>query len=152
MAVKSALNRHKITKIQLDMYIFAAIKSNVMAEHNNIGRWGENIAVEHMVKLGFAIVDRNVKVGKYELDIVATRGNAVAFVEVKTRTDDFVDPVDAIDRKKITHMAKAANAYVRMHQLEFEPQFDIITIIGTPEGEYRLEHYPDAFMPPLVTQ
>ncbi|MCM1110450.1 MAG: YraN family protein [Clostridium sp.] len=120
-----------------------------MARHNELGAWGEQLAAEHMIKLGWAIAERNIRVGKYEIDIVATRGSDIAFVEVKTRSDDFIDPVDVIDDKKIRHMARAADSFMRIHDVLANPRFDVITVIGTPEAGYRLTHYPDSIIPPL---
>lgn len=122
-----------------------------MAKHNLLGSWGEKAATEHLVKLGYAIVERNLKIGTYEIDIIATKGNTIAFVEVKTRSNDDADPLDAIDQKRINRMARAADIYIRSRNIEYEPQFDIIAINGTDSNNYKLEHYPDAFLPPLTT-
>ncbi len=119
-----------------------------MAYHNQLGKWGERIALEHLVREGYAICDVNCRLGHYEIDIVATKGNRLIFVEVKTRSDDFIDPLDSIDRRKINRMVAAANAYVRHYDLPHEVQFDIITIVGVP-NDYKLEHIPDAFIAPL---
>lgn len=120
-----------------------------MALHNELGAWGEEMAMQHLVKLGYAIMERNVKVGRYELDLIVSKGDTIAFVEVKTRSDDFIDPVDAINDKKIRRMARAADSYLRSNNIAANPQFDVITIVGKPGGEYKLTHYPDAFFPPL---
>lgn len=120
-----------------------------MARHNNLGTWGENVASEYLVTQGFAIVDKNVRMGHNELDIVAMKGDEIVFVEIKTRADDYVDPISAIDRNKIRRLCKAAEAYVVTYAIPHSVRFDVITIIGTPERGYKLEHYPDAFVPPL---
>lgn len=122
-----------------------------MAKHNALGSWGEDTAAEHLTKLGYAIVERNLKIGTYEIDIIATKGNIIAFVEVKTRSNDDDDPLEAIDRKRINRMARAADIYIRSREIEFEPQFDIIAINGTDRNNCKLVHYPDAFLPPLTT-
>ncbi len=119
-----------------------------MAEHNIIGSWGEKIAREALIVKGYAITECNHHIGNYEIDIIAMKGNRIVFVEVKTRSSDYVDPLESIDRKKIQRMARAADAYIRNNSIRLEAQFDIITIVGTP-GNYSLEHIPDAFMPPL---
>ena len=64
-----------------------------------------------LVGLGYAIVERNWRVGHLEIDIVASARPYSFFVEVKTRAADSPeDPLDAIDRRKQAHMAAAANA------------------------------------------
>lgn len=119
-----------------------------MAKHNITGKWGEDIACETLISKGYAITERNLRIGNYEIDIIAMKGNRIIFIEVKTRTDSYVDPLEAIDNKKITRMSRAADAYIRNSGLRHEAQFDIVIVIGTPE-QYRVEHIPDAFMPPL---
>lgn len=122
-----------------------------MAQHNDIGHWGEELACEKLITLGCAICERNFRIGHYELDIIAMKGNRIIFVEVKTRTNPNSDPLDAIDNKKISRMVKAANAYIVAYNIPHEAQFDIITICGTPNN-YTIEHFPDAFTPPLTSR
>lgn len=119
-----------------------------MAKHNQTGKWGEDLAVDYLVSQGYAIVERNWHVGDYEVDIIAEKEGVMSFVEVKTRTDIDMDPFEAVDGKKKRRLAVSANAYVDIHQVCHEIQFDIIGIAGTDEN-YRLEHIPDAFEPPM---
>ena len=121
-----------------------------MAKHNETGKWGEQIAVEKLIKEGYAIVERNWRLGHFEIDIVASKGNRIVFVEVKTRADDGSDPLEAIDQRKIRHMASSANAYMQATHIGLEAQFDIIGITVGPDG-YSIEHIEDAFLPPLKT-
>jgi len=120
-----------------------------MARHNTIGSWGENLAKEYLITEGYSILEMNRHIGHKEIDIIATKGNRIAFVEVKTRSTPFTDPIEAVDQKKIKKLALAADSFLRAFNIRHEPQFDIITIIGTPESDHTLTHYPDAFMPPL---
>lgn len=122
-----------------------------MAQHNEIGQWGEDIACEKLITEGYAINQRNFRIGHYELDIIAMKGNRIVFVEVKTRSNIDSDPIEAIDNKKIMRMVRAANAYVIAYDIPHEVQFDIITIVGTPDN-YKLEHIPDAFFAPLTSR
>lgn len=122
-----------------------------MAQHNNIGAWGETLACEKLITEGYAIRERNIRIGHYELDIIAMKGNRIVFVEVKTRSNQHCDPLEAIDNKKILRMTRAANAYVIAHDIPHEVQFDIISIVGTPD-DYILEHIPDAFSAPLTSR
>lgn len=119
-----------------------------MAEHNETGRWGERVACNFLVGKGYAIKETNWRMPPYEIDIVAMKGNRIVFVEVKTRSDDFLDPIDAVDKRKMANMTRAANAFVNHYDIPHEVQFDIITITGDQEN-YKIEHYPDAFYPPL---
>lgn len=119
-----------------------------MARHNEIGKWGENLAEEYLIAQGYAITERNWRLGHFEIDIIAMKGNRIIFVEVKTRADKSIDPTEAIDEKKIRRTVRSANAYITSYNIPHEPQFDIIAISGTPE-DFELRHIPDAFMAPL---
>lgn len=121
-----------------------------MARHNDYGKWGENMAVDHLVSLGYAIRDRNWRIGHYELDIVAMKGNRVVFVEVKSRLHDDYNPETDINKAKRSRIISAANAYLHATRLPHEPQFDVIYIVGSPDS-YKVEHLPDAFFPTLKT-
>lgn len=118
-----------------------------MARHNKLGAWGENVAAELLASKGYAIVERNWRTPGFEIDIVASKGNRIIFVEVKTRRTPDLDPLSAINRNKINKMVRAANAYMQAATLPLEPQFDIVTIVGN-EHDYNIEHIPDAFFPP----
>ncbi len=108
-----------------------------MAGHNELGRWGEVIARELLLTQGYAICGENIRISGVEIDFIATKDDVICFVEVKTRSTDFVDPVEAIDRRKRSRLVKAADS-----------RFDIVIIIGSPES-YTIEHIPDAFLPSL---
>ena len=84
-----------------------------MARHNDIGRWGEDIAADYLVAGGYAIVGRNLRFGRDEIDIVATRGSGIMFVEVKTRSTPFDDPLDAVNPEKRRRMARFADSFLR---------------------------------------
>ena len=122
-----------------------------MAQHNDTGKWGETIAREYLVGKGYAILGTNVRFGKNELDIVAGSGGRIVFVEVKTRKSDFDDGIEAIDSRKIMHLCRGAEAYVRAYNIPHPVQFDVIVVTGQPGNLVSVEHYPDAFMPPLST-
>ncbi len=121
-----------------------------MARHNEVGRWGEELAADYLVEHGYAICECNWHVGSYEIDIIAMRDDVLVFVEVKTRTNIDEDPLEAIDRRKILYMARAAQAYLLAKNLPHRIQFDLFAISGTPDN-YKLEHLPDAFDVPAKT-
>lgn len=120
-----------------------------MAKHNELGEWGERLAREYLIVNGYSIMDHNLHLGRKEVDIIATKGNRMVFVEVKTRASGLDEALEAVDDKKIRRLVRAADSVLGRMTLPFEYQFDIIAIIGTPEGGHELHHYPDAFFPPL---
>lgn len=121
-----------------------------MARHNETGRWGEDIAAEYLAANGYAIADRNWRCGHYEIDIVAYKGSRIIFVEVKTRSDNDEDPLEAVDKDKTSRLIRAAVVYINTYEIDHEIQFDLIAINGT-SSDYTIEHIPDAFIPPLKT-
>lgn len=120
-----------------------------MALHNDIGKTGEDAAVLYLQGKGYTIRHRNWKLGRKELDIIATDGRTLVIVEVKTRTDNrYGSPVEAVTEQKMKRIMTAANAYVRYFQLDCPVRFDIISLILTPKG-LQIEHIEDAFMSPI---
>lgn len=121
-----------------------------MARHNETGQWGERLAAEYLASKGYAIAEQNWRSGHYEIDIVAYKGTRIVFVEVKTRSRDYDDPIEAVDRNKALRLIRAANVYVDSKDINHEMQFDLIAINGSPD-DYRIEHIADAFETPLHT-
>lgn len=120
-----------------------------MAQHNETGKWGEQIAVDLMTERGYAIRERNWRCGHDEIDIIAVHDDVLIFGEVKTRSDKDVDPFEAIGKKKIAALIKAAKAYLEKSGLPHSAQFDLIGISGTPD-DYTVEYLEDAIDPPAL--
>ena len=121
-----------------------------MARHNTLGTIGEDIAAEYLIAKGYTVRERNWRMNKLELDIVAEKNARIIIVEVKTRgLGSLTDPLDAITSAKIRRTVNAANVYMRYNALPQEVQFDIITIVGDSRENARIEHIADAFRPPL---
>ena len=100
-----------------------------MAEHNELGKLGEELAVDFLQKNGYDILETNWVFQKAEIDIIAQKENILAIVEVKTRsTIDFGLPQDFVKPKKIQLLVKAVNEYVISNDLDVEVRFDIIAI------------------------
>ena len=110
------------------------------------GDWGEQVAADYLVTLGAAIVERQWHGPGSEIDIIARMGRRMVFVEVKTRAAGGLDPVDAVDATKRTHMVRAADTYLKAQSVPFDYQFDIIAITGS-ESDHKIVHIPDAFFP-----
>ena len=116
-----------------------------MAEHNDLGKLGEELAENYLIKNGFKILDTNWVFQKAEIDIIAQKENILAIVEVKTRsTIDFGLPQDFVKPKKIQLLVKAVNEYVISKNLEVDVRFDIIAI-NKENNQFNIEHIEDAF-------
>lgn len=123
-----------------------------MAEHNQLGKWGEDEAARYLEKKGYTILERNWKMGHRDLDIVAlSEEGCLVVVEVKTRSsEDIQEACLAVDVRKIRNVALATNAYVKSKNVSQEIRFDIVTVIGNHSHVENIEHIVDAFNPMLI--
>lgn len=116
-----------------------------MKDHIELGKTGEAIAVALLESKGYWILERNWRLGKEEIDIIARDGNFIVIVEVKTRTSNiFTEPEASVTKSKQRILIRTANAYVNYRRQHGEVRFDIITILVRPEGE-EINHIVDAF-------
>ena len=117
-----------------------------MAKHNDLGKTGEQLAVNYLQEKGYKIIRRNFRYLKAEVDIIVKKDNEIIGVEVKTRTSDyFGNPQDFINQKKIKLMVLALDYYVTENDLDVEVRFDIIAIIKQ-KNAFQIEHLKDAFL------
>lgn len=115
-----------------------------MAAHNELGKWGEDIAAAYLQQQGYRIMERDWKSGRRDIDIIALDGSTVVFVEVKTRRNRiFGEPEEAVDYRKRQSLMQAINHYVKVRRIWQEIRFDIISIIGTVGTEPEIDHIPD---------
>lgn len=87
-----------------------------MARKDELGRLGEQLAVDHLTALGYTILDRNWRCTLGELDIVALDGPTTVMVEVKTRSSvAFGHPLDAVTPQKLARLRRLAGAWCAAH-------------------------------------
>ncbi|WP_303316411.1 YraN family protein [Flavivirga abyssicola] len=116
-----------------------------MAKHNELGKKGEQLAIDFLLKNGYNILERNYRFDKAEVDIIAQQNDTLAIIEVKTRsTTDFGNPQDFVKPKQIQRLVKAVDHYVNANGLDVEVRFDIIAIVKAGKG-FNIEHLEDAF-------
>jgi putative endonuclease len=116
-----------------------------MAKHNELGKKGEQLAVDFLLKNNYDIIERNYRFEKAEVDIIAQKDGFLAIIEVKTRsTADFGNPQDFVKPKQIQRLVKAVNEYVEVNDLDLEVRFDIIAIVKTG-NKFVIEHLENAF-------
>jgi len=116
-----------------------------MARHNELGKKGEQLAVDYLLDKGYKIVERNYRFDKAEVDVIAQQKDTLAIVEVKTRsTNDFGNPQDFVKPKQIQRLVKAVDEYVTVNKLDVEVRFDIIAIVKNGKT-FDIEHLEDAF-------
>ena len=116
-------------------------------EANELGKVGETIAAEKLVKDGYKILHRNYRFLKAEVDIVAEKDGLIIFVEVKTRVSSYLsDPSLLVPVSKQKQIIKAADDYIKTFYPERESRFDIMIVITNKQYTF-VDHIVDAFYP-----
>jgi putative endonuclease len=113
-----------------------------------LGRWGEDLAVEHLQADGFQVLARNWRCRDGELDVVARDGAVVVFVEVKTRSGTaFGVPAEAVGPVKARRIRGLALRWLADHRPPGagELRFDVISIVRPRGAAPVLQHLRGAF-------
>lgn len=104
-------------------------------DHANLarGRWGEDLALRHYRRLGYALIDRNWRSATGELDLVLVTGSTYVFSEVKARrTDRYGPPAAAVGSAKQRRIRRLAVEWLAAHELRgVEVRFDVVAITGS---------------------
>lgn len=115
-----------------------------MTDHE-LGVFGELMAQKQLKEDGYHIKQTNFRYLKYEIDIVAEKGEELIIVEVKTRqTSEIGEPWMAVTKKKQRQIIQCANFYIQSRGIQSNVRFDIMSIV---HNNYRtkIEHIIDAF-------
>lgn len=111
-----------------------------------LGEKGENVAAKFLTTKGYKILQRNFMTKVGEVDIVARKGKALVFVEVKTRVEETVRPEDQVTVEKQHQITKAADVFLSRFGFPQPPaQFDVIAILWPPGREPIIRHHENAF-------
>lgn len=120
-----------------------------MPNNTQKGTQGEEIAIAHLVKNGYEVLEKNWRFKHLEIDIIASIGNTLVIVEVKLRANDFFGmPEEFVTRSKQKKLIRAADFYIKENNINWETRFDIISIIQNP-NTLKVEHLTGAFYPTL---
>lgn len=89
------------------------------------------------------ILCRNFTAARDEIDIVARDGEALVFVEVKTRAEtDLHGAVYAVDARKRRALRRAAGAYLRgLRERPAVARLDVVEVYVTENGAMRCVHH-----------
>ncbi len=124
------------------------------ASHIRLGSFGEELACQHLRRLGFELLKRNFRTRFGELDVVARRSNLIVFCEVKTRrasssTNELPDPMLSIHPLKCRQVRRMAGAWLatQPHKpISSEIRFDAIgLILDESDRLLVLDHREGAF-------
>jgi putative endonuclease len=111
-----------------------------------LGDRGEEIAALHLARAGWTVTHRNFRLGHKEIDLVARRGEVVAFVEVKTRAGlGYGHPLESITAKKRREIAQVAGAWIERFGADGDVyRFDAVAVL-VRGSEPEVEHVEDAW-------
>jgi putative endonuclease len=121
----------------------------VTAARQSLGRRGEQLAAEHLERLGYRVVVRNHRTRYGEIDLVACDAERLVFVEVKARRAGPGAPLDKLDWRKRSQVRKMAAAWLAEadgRPYREEIRFDAIGVVLDAAGRLvSLEHLEGAF-------
>jgi len=118
-----------------------------MADHNELGKNGELLAARFLEAKGYTIICRNWRHAHYEIDIIATKGKKLHFIEVKTRSTSFYGhPEESVTKKKFRFLQNAADEYLFLNPGHKWIQYDIVSITFQKAGEPEYFLLEDVFL------
>ena len=114
-----------------------------------LGRYGEQLAADHLLALGMQVLDRNWRCREGELDLVARDvDGTLVFVEVKTRSGTgFGEPSEAVGRRKAAKVRQVALLWLAQCRPPGvgELRFDVVSIVRRRGYAAELTHLTAAF-------
>jgi putative endonuclease len=113
-----------------------------MRAKDALGRYGEELAVRHLERLGLAVLDRNWRCKHGEIDIVARDGSTLVICEVKTRSSTaFGSPIEAVTPYKMKRLRRLAMLWLDEHEVHLPGiRIDVVGIIRPVDGQPSLTH------------
>lgn len=113
----------------------------------NLGKRGEDIAVAHLTRGGYRILDRNWRCARGEIDIVAREGGDLVFIEVKTRSSlAYGHPLESITLVKLARLRGLALAWCQAHpSVSGALRIDAVAVLAPENEPYRVEHVAGVF-------
>lgn len=110
----------------------------------SVGTWGEELAATYLREKGYVILDRDWHSSHRDIDIIAQKDEWLVFVEVKTRSsDEIISPIQAVNWKKQRNLIRSINHYLHYRKVDQPWRFDVISIVGSPGKEPRIDHIED---------
>jgi putative endonuclease len=119
-----------------------------MASHNELGKEGEELAARWLKENGFELLHRNWRHSYHEIDIIATKGKFLHFVEVKARKASPFggNPEDSVTKKKFKNLQKAADEFLFLNPGHQWISYDILSITLQRNGEAEYFFIEDVFL------
>jgi putative endonuclease len=115
-------------------------------ERLDLGKWGEDLALKKVKKLGYQCIARNYRCPQGEVDLIARDGDTLVFVEIKTRRGRSLEYAkEAVNQRKRRQLSKVALAYMKSKGFaDVRARFDVV-VINLNGGEEEIEVVRNAF-------
>ena len=117
-----------------------------MSHNQAIGKFGETLAKNYLIRHGYKIVDLNVKLSYQELDIVARKQGLTIFIEVKTRISQIYGPAEgAFAFTKSERFRRGIEMFIKNYKISADDiRADLITVdIDRAKKTARIKHFKD---------
>lgn len=113
----------------------------------DLGRWGEDLAAQHLQDQGLVLLGRNWSCREGELDLVLTDRRRVVFCEVKTRSGtEYGTPAEAVTPEKAGRVRQAAQRWLAAHGFGWcRTRYDVVTVLARDGEQPQVEHIQAAF-------
>ena len=113
------------------------------------GRIGEELTAYYLTKAGYEILRRNYRVRGGEIDIIASKDDIIAFVEVKTRNiSAMAAGSESVARRKRRLVIRAAQEYLFRSECPLQPRFDVSEVTVREGRPVKLRYYDNAYQAP----
>lgn len=118
-----------------------------MAAKDDLGRRGEDVAVEFLEQRGVVVLERNWRCRDGELDVVGVQDECLVVCEVKTRScPRFGEPAEAVTPRKVMRVRRAAQAWLATRGVGWaQVRFDVVSVLIEPGRPVTLQHFESAF-------
>ncbi len=117
-----------------------------MADHNELGNQGEQVAADFLREKGLRIIARNWRFKHKEIDIIAYDGDYLVVIEVRTRTSsNWEHPRESITPGKIRFLVQATEEFVMQYKIDNRIRFDVVTCMPLSDTEWDIDHIEGAF-------
>lgn len=114
-----------------------------------LGRWGEAAVANRLRREGYTLLAANYTTRFGEIDLIACKGDYLAFIEVKLRkSDGFAAAREFVDTRKQYHLRTVAAQYLQEHPSELQPRFDVAEVYapdGTETKRPQINYIENAF-------
>ena len=121
-----------------------SLEGSTMTEHLELGNWGERIAANFLSEKKWKILEKNLRLQRGEIDIVAMDGKELVVVEVRTRTLGRILPPEAtVGHQKLRKLVRSGEEYVMKNNWQGPWRIDLVAITINNDNSWDIEHFTD---------